>query len=273
MKSRIERLSVYPAPLRIGVFVLVLLLIWAPFVGLINWLVHDSNTASIVTILLLYAEFIVLVRLWGRCVYHQPDLLKQYGLVRTRRNSINLRTGLAIGLTSLLLLFAVQGVFGWIIWLPPQPFLPRMILEGSLTGLGFGFAEELLFRGWLLDELQRDYSLQKAMWIDAIVYALLHAPRSIAQVPALILLGLALVLAKRASQGRLGLSIGLHGGLVWGYYIVNVGQLIKYSDRVPDWLTGIDRNPLASVTGMVALGAIALGMKVASSRPTAFPRT
>ncbi len=247
-----------------------LLLISAPFLGLINGLVRDANTASIATIVLLYAEFIFLVRLWGRYVYRQPDLLKHYGLVITRQNGINVLTGLAIGLTSLLLMFALQGAFGWVIWLSPQPFLPRMILEGSLTGLGFGFAEELLFRGWLLDELQRDYGLRKAMWIDAIVYALLHAPRSIAQVPALILLGLALVLAKRASQGRLGLSIGLHGGLVWGYYSLNVGQLIKYSHQVPDWLTGVGGNPLASLTGMVALGAIAVGMKVAASRSTAF---
>ena len=252
-------------------FLLILLLIWTPVVGLTNWLVHDANTVSIVTLILLYAEFIVLVRLWGRYVYRQPDLLKQYGLVRTRRNGINVLTGLAIGLTSLLLMFMIQGIFGWVIWLSPQPFLPRVILEGSLTGLGIGFAEELLFRGWLLDELQRDYSSKKAMWICAIVFALLHAPRSIAQVPALILLGLALVLAKRASRGKLGLSIGLHGGLVWGYYIVNVGQLIKYSHQVPDWLTGIGGNPVASLVGMVALGAIAMGMRVAAVRSTDLP--
>ena len=249
-----------------------LLLTWAPLAVLVGWLIRDSNTASIVTLLLLYGEFILLVRLWGRRIYGQPDLLKRYGLVKTRKNGTNLLTGLAIGLTSLLLMFAVQRAFGWVIWLSPQPFLPRVILEGSLTGLGIGFAEELLFRGWLLDELQRDYSLQKAMWISAIVYAFLHAPRSIAQVPALVILGLTLVLAKRASRGRLGLSIGLHGGLVWGYYILNVGQLIKYSNQVPDWLTGIGNNPLASVTGMTALGAIALGMKVAASRSTV-PKT
>lgn len=249
-----------------------LLLTWAPLAVLVGWLIRDSNTASIVTLLLLYGEFILLVRLWGRRIYGQPDLLKRYGLVKTRKNGTNLLTGLAIGLTSLLLMFAVQRAFGWVIWLSPQPFLPRVILEGSLTGLGIGFAEELLFRGWLLDELQRDYSLQKAMWISAIVYAFLHAPRSIAQVPALVILGLTLVLAKRASRGRLGLSIGLHSGLVWGYYILNVGQLIKYSNQVPDWLTGIGNNPLASVTGMTALGAIALGMKVAASRSTV-PKT
>jgi uncharacterized protein len=246
-----------------------LLLLWLPLAGLIYWLVSDSNAVSIVTLILLYGEFILLVKLWGRHVYHQPDLLKQYGLVITRRNGGNLLVGLAIGLTSLLLMFAVQGILGWVIWLPPQSFLPRMILEGSLTGLGIGFAEELLFRGWLLDELQRDYSSSRAMWINAIVYALLHAPRSIAQVPALVILGLALVWAKRANRGRLGLAIGLHAGLVWGYYIVNVGQLVRYADRVPEWLTGMGGNPLASVTGMIALGAIALGMRSLALRERA----
>jgi len=30
------------------------------------------------------------------------------------------------------------------------------------------------------------------------------------------------------------LPIGLHSGLVWGYYIINVGQLVEYSGQVPD---------------------------------------
>ena len=76
----------------------------------------------------------------------------------------------------------------------------------------------------------------------------------------LLLLGLTLVWAKRAGGGRLGLPIGLHAGFVWGNYIINVGQLVKYSGQVPDWITGVNRNPLAGVTGLLFLGAIALGM-------------
>ncbi|KAM3111629.1 CPBP family intramembrane glutamic endopeptidase [Phormidesmis sp. 146-33] len=236
----------------------ILLCAWLPLAGLIQWGVSDTNAASIITLVLLYLEFILLVRLWGHYVYQQP-LLKRYGLSSTRKNALNTLTGLGLGSICLLAMFGFLGILGWVEW-RSSPVLAQMILEGSLTGLGVGFAEELLFRGWLLDELERDYP-QTALWISAAVFGLLHAPRGIAQVPALILLGAALVWAKRATQGRLGLSIGLHGGLVWGYYILNVGQVIQFSNQVPQWVTGVDRNPLAGLVGTLAIGAISLGMR------------
>jgi len=89
-----------------------------------------------------------------------------------------------------------------------------------------------------------------------------------------VLLGLALVWAKQSTrtlvwsvsslchhQGRLGLPIGLHGGLVCGYYVVNVGNLVAYSGQVPEWVTGLNSNPLAGVMGLVFLGAIAFYMR------------
>ncbi|WP_338010940.1 hypothetical protein [Planktothrix prolifica] len=48
------------------------------------------------------------------------------------------------------------------------------------------------------------------------------------------------------------------GGLVWGYYIINVGQLINYSDTVSEAITGIDKNPLAGVMGLFCLSAIGI---------------
>jgi hypothetical protein len=56
----------------------------------------------------------------------------------------------------------------------------------------------------------------------------------------------------------LGLPIGLHGGLVWGYYIISVGGKVQYSGRVPDLVLGIDQNPLAGLTGLIFLSAIAI---------------
>jgi membrane protease YdiL (CAAX protease family) len=62
---------------------------------------------------------------------------------------------------------------------------------------------------------------------------------------------------KAFSEGdRLGIPIGLHAGLVWGYYIVNVGQLIEYSNQVPVWVTGIDGNPIAGVMGLLFLSGL-----------------
>jgi uncharacterized protein len=49
--------------------------------------------------------------------------------------------------------------------------------------------------------------------------------------------------------------------LVFGYYVVNVGNLITYTGRVPAWITGLNNNPLAGCMGLIFLGAIALYMR------------
>ncbi len=242
---------------------------------------QHQNTATILTLPILYAEFILLVKLWGRRVYRQPKLLWRYGLDFSRQSGKDLLLGLAIGVTSLFVLFIAEGTLGWLEWFP-SPHLLRAALEGLLVALGIGFAEELLFRGWLLDELQRDYSSQITLWVSAIVFASVHGFR--AQFPALVLLGATLVFAKRSrstpvregniswdsdkwkslqgkhARERLALPIGLHAGLVWGYYIINVGQVVKYTGRIADWVTGVDQNPLAGLMGFLFLSILALGM-------------
>lgn len=239
-----------------------------PLAAPIYWLGRDPNSVSILTIILLYGEFIFLLRLWGKYVYRQPQMLRHYGLERTRRNGLDLVRGLGIGIITLLSLFWLEGWLGWLAWQRPVVFLPQVILEGLVVALGFGLAEELLFRGWLLDELQRDYRPRTALWADSFVYALLHFIKPLEEIlrtwfgfPGLLLLGLTLVWAKRSRRGRLGLPIGLHAGLVWGYYIINVGQLVEYSGQVPDWITGVDRNPLAGVVGLFFLGVLAFWMR------------
>ena len=59
----------------------------------------------------------------------------------------------------------------------------------------------------------------------------------------------------------MGICIGLHGGLVWGYYIINVGEMVRYNDRVPVWVTGIDNNPIAGVMGLIFLSGLLLVIK------------
>lgn len=271
----LSKLSHYPAPVRLGIFTLLLLAIWSPIAVVIYGLVRAQggspaaiqNTASLLTLPLLYGAFILLVRLWGQRVYSQPNLLWRYGLEFSQRIGRELLLGLAIGLSCLLALFVTQGILGWVVWKVPSSSFLRIALEGFIVSLGFGFAEELLFRGWLLDELERDYQPEAALWLSAFIYAIVHGLRL--QLPALVLLGATLVWAKRSCskweknyyRGRLGLPMGIHAGLVWGYYMVNVGQLIEYSNRVPDWITGIERNPLAGLMGILFMGGLALTMR------------
>lgn len=275
MKLNLSLISTFPAPLRLTLFILLLLGLWLPLAVPIYVLGNDPNTVSIITLLLLYVEFILLVRWWGKSIYSQPRMLQRYGLFVNSQAVWLFLSGLSWGCLSLLSLFALEALLGWLTWYPNSQLFPQVILEGLAIAFGVGFAEELFFRGWLLDELLRDYSPVWAAWVCSGIYAIAHFIKPVAEIirtwpqfPGLILLGLILVRAKfvigsfskktAVFTGNLGLPIGLHGGLVWGYYIISVGGKVEYSGRVPDWVVGIDQNPLAGLMGLMFLSAIAI---------------
>jgi len=279
LKSILANLACYPAPVRIVGLLAVLLVCWLPIAAPIAFWVKDPNTVTLTTMPLLFVGFLLLIGRWGKWLYRDRRILNTYGLIATRQNGKELLQGLAIGLFSLLGLFGIQGMLGWLNWqITPSTPLLKVTLEGLAIGLGTGFAEGLVFRGWILDELQRDYGDKISLWGNSVLFALLHflkplpeALRTFPQFPGLLLLGLTLVWAKRSTsrqaqlvgmvqQGRLGLPIGLHAGLIWGYYIVNVGQIARSSGRVPEWVTGIDNNPLSGGAGLLFLAGLAAYM-------------
>jgi uncharacterized protein len=262
-------------------FLLALTMIWLPVAAPIAFLIPNANTVTLLTMPLLFVEFLFFVRLWGKWVHQDGQVFKSYGLILSRQNINECLVALGLGFFSLMLLFLVQGWLGWLAWKSPTQPLGMVIITGFLVGLGTALAEELVFRGWMLDELQRDFTPRTALWSSSMIFAILHFIRPLSEVIrtspqflGLVLLGLALVWAKQSTrslvwsasslchhQGRLGLPIGLHGGLVFGYYIVNVGNLVEYSGRVPAWITGLNNNPLAGCVGLIFLGAIALYMR------------
>lgn len=236
-----------------------LLLLWLPGAIPAYFLLRHPNTVTIVTMAWMFIVFLLLLRFWSQ--QYGQLFFKRYGLEWTRQNGIDLLKGLMIGLGSVLSLFILKWSAGWIELGTPSA-LGRTVAEGLLSAVGIGLAEELVFRGWLLDELQQDYSSKTALWANATIFALLHflkpleeIVRTWLQFPGLVLLGLTLVWARRGHQQRLGICIGLHAGLVWGYYLVDVGQLIE-SSSFPV-ITGIDGNPLAGLLGLTLLSILA----------------
>ncbi len=266
----------YPAPGRMFSFLLVLALLWLPGLALIYLVMGSTqnledpgtkNLLSILTMGLLAIEFIALLPWWGKQVYQHPNLYARYGLVFTRQNGFLLLKGLALGAGFALALFVTQGLLGWLTWQSPRLSIFQLALEGSATALGVGLAEGLFFRGWMLDELERDYAPKIALIADAGLYAALHFLKpitvilaSIPEFPGLFLLGTIVIIAKRQNSNLLGMSIGLHAGMVWAYYIVNVGNMVKYSGRVSDWITGINGNPISGLLGLIFLGILAVVM-------------
>ncbi|MBP0012878.1 MAG: CPBP family intramembrane metalloprotease [Roseofilum sp. SBFL] len=258
---------------RILRFLVVLLCVWLPIALPIYLWVRDPNWQSILAMGILYIEFLLLVYVWSRWVDPIPHLGKYYGVSLNRANRLEFFAGLWIAVSVLLGLFTIQELMGWVTWRPLPPSMAQVILEAILIGFGVGCAEELFFRGWFLSELQRDYSPNRSAWINTLIFAVLHFIKPLGEIlrtwvqfPGLVLLGLTLVWAKYATYGRLGLSIGLHGGLVATFYVINVGQLIEYTQTVPPWITGIDQNPLAGMMGILCLSGIGFWVRRRSRR-------
>jgi uncharacterized protein len=256
-----QQLTQLPTPLRILSFVLMVGLPWAAIALPIRSLINDPNQVSLITMPVLYLIFLGMLQLWGRFGYGE-NLLRRYGMRRSTAWIYEWLGGLGIGYGVVLLLFELQGAIGWIRWFNPLRPLPVVMLEGLIMAVLVGLAEEILFRGWLLDELTRRYQPNVALAVSSVIYALLHClrlvPASIQWV-SLALLGWTLGMAKRITGDRLGMSAGLHAGLVWCYYVLNVGQLFTYTNRVPVWITGWERNPLAGSLGIVTMALLAIG--------------
>lgn len=291
MKVQLTRLADYPAPLRILLFLLLLAGLWLPFAAPIALISRDANQTTIWAMLLLFIEFILLMRWWGWQVYQERQIFRVYGLVFNQQSGREMLLGFGIGLLSVMLMFAVEAIFGWLTWhIPPgsSPALTllRVALEGILVAVGVGLAEEVVFRGWILHELQHQYSPVVALWATSSFYAALHfikplpeVLRTLPQFPGLVLLGLICGWMKQSTRsqrrssvslitrpGRLGLPIGFHAGLVWGYYLLKVGELVQSTNRAPEWVTGIDGNPLAGAVGLLFLASLAFHWRKQASK-------
>lgn len=175
----------------------------------------------------------------------------------------SLLRGLIKALLLLGLVAAGLALAGQLSW---QPRLtPGLLLNGLLLGLGVGFAEELLFRGWLLGELSLLLGPQRGLWLQAALFSLAHTRFNLPPLllltllGGLLLLGLALGLQRRADGGLLWGAIGLHGGLVGGWFLLQQG-MVTINPTTPAWLIG-PANPIGGVLGWLGLGLLLLARR------------
>jgi uncharacterized protein len=271
--ANLRRLSQYPALVRILAFLLALVLGWAPFATVIYIYIsrssnlQDPEVANLLNILVmggLGLFFLLALPLWQRLVYDQSHTFRWIGMVGSWRNIWGLCQGWAIGFASTALLFYIQGLCGWLEWQPAQRPWSEIIGGGILSSFGVALAEELFFRGWILTELEVDYSPKVSLWSSSAIFATLHflKPLSdvLSQIPQFVglwLMGMVLAVAKRSQKNLLGIAIGLHAGMIGVIYLVNVGQLIHHrNSQVSDWITGIYGLPNAGLMGIIGLSGL-----------------
>lgn len=160
----------------------------------------------------------------------------------------------SIILLSLILIPLINyGLGSWVGKISPQ-----ILLNAILLLIGIGFAEELIFRGWLFEELRNQFGFKKALLSQAFLFSFVHIGfdmpfmQMISILFGLFLLGILLSLIRLNDDNSLWGCIGMHGGLVGLWFVVNNG-LIDISNDAPIWLVGpgnINSNPLGGFYGI-----------------------
>ena len=163
----------------------------------------------------------------------------------------------SIILLSLILIPIISNQWGN--WL--GTFSVDILFNSLLLIIGVGFAEELVFRGWLLEELKNQYGYKKSFISQALVYSIVHIGfdmpfwQMISILFGLFLLGIVLSVIKIKDNNSLWGCVGLHGGLVGSWFLINNG-LIEISKDAPIWIVGpgnINTNPLGGIYGITLL--------------------
>jgi membrane protease YdiL (CAAX protease family) len=152
------------------------------------------------------------------------------------------------------------------------------ILAGPLviTAL-IGFWEELVFRGYILQNMIEGMGMKTAVIVSCLLYGLLHSmnPNAGLLSTAIIVVFGYLRIYGYLSTGQLWMSIGMHTGwnffqaTVFGYAASGHAEeqtLFTHDMLAANWLTGGDFGPEASIlTVPVILGAL-LAMRAWSAR-------
>ena len=230
-----------PVWLRIPVFVV-------PF--LLLWLFLDSilGLPDLVSTILIYLAVVPSFGCWGRYIHNQEHPYRVLGLSLSQRGIVEVASGFCLGIAGIAIPLLMERWLGWLMFEQvPAMQLISAFANAITTALAVSFAEELLFRGWLFEELRLNYTGWIAGVVTTSIFSAVHQWGL--QTLGLLLVGSILVRAKVLSRGRLGLPIGLHGGWVFAISFVNIAGLLSFTSAVPSWVTGVGENMLAGVVG------------------------
>lgn len=196
------------------------------------------------------------------------------GLVWNRQAVRDLLFGIALPVLMMGLVYFVELTAGWLrfegfAW--EFTSAPQAAAEIAIMGFFFvlvGWQEELLFRGYWLQNITDGLNIHWGVLISSVIFALAHLANpntSVLAILGLVLAGFFLAYAYLRTR-QLWLSIGLHigwnffEGTVFGFQVSGMEglpRLIHQSVQGPEVITGGAFGPEA---GLVILPSLALGV-------------
>ena len=212
----------------------------------------------------------VLVITWAFRHFLDRDRLLGLGLQRSKRWPREIGTGLALGFLLMAFIFGLEWTLGWA---RVQGFAwqrqPPMTLVGVLLGYAsfytfVAFSEEVAFRGYILQNLRKEWGGLGAFLASSFLFALLHGLNP--HFTPLALVGIALAGVFMAYgyllSGSLWLPIAFH--FAWNFAqgplfsfpvsgLASEGLLLLERGDSPSLITGGAFGPEGGLLGVMAL--------------------
>jgi len=221
----------------------------------------SSNNLSIIGTILTFSFFLILLPSWVRIRWKTDYLWSSLGLdFQNKLRSIKIFISGFIFSFFLLFVFCLYVFLcGWVDAF--NSIKIGALLNAILLIVGIVTAEEIIFRGWLMEEMVLLFGLRKGIIFQSAIFSLAHFRSDIGLLAlfpfltGLFLFGLVLTLRRTIDQGSLLGCIGLHGGLVGIWYLIDSGMVI-FSIDTPYYLLGPSKymvNPISSVIGLIIL--------------------
>ena len=221
----------------------------------------SSNNLSIIGTIISFILFLVVLPSWGSIRWKTNNLWLSIGLdFNDKFKALKIFfSGFIFSVFLIFILFMFCFICGWIDRVGYVKFTE--FLNAILLIIGIVFAEEIVFRGWLMEEMTLLFGLRRGIILQSTIFSLAHYRSDIgllALIPfltGLFLFGLVLTLRRTIDRGSLWGCIGLHGGLVGIWYLFDSGMVI-FSIDTPYFVLGPSRNmvnPVGSVIGITIL--------------------
>ena len=242
-------------------------IIFIPFLYIFGWVLAtpiillglNKENISLIGTIFTFLIFVLSLPKWFEIRWGLKNTWTLLGVNKTNRNKkliLYFLKGFLLS-TVLISIILIPIIFmQWGIWI--GKISSNIILNAIILIIGIGFAEELIFRGWLLEELKNQFGLKKAIIIQSLIFSIVHIGfnlpfwQMISMLTGLFVLGILLSLIRLNDKNSLWGCIGLHGGLVGLWFIINNGLLL-ISKNSPIWLVGpgsINTNPLGGLFGI-----------------------
>ena len=219
------------------------------------------NTLSIIGTIITFILFLKVLPSWGRIRWKTNNPWLSIGLDFNDKFKVLILffNGFLFSVFLLILLILLLLLGGWIDGFDNIKF--AQLLDATLLIVGIVFAEEIIFRGWLMEEMVLLFGLRRGLIFQSTIFSLAHYRSDIdllALIPffiGLFLFGLVLTLRRTFDRGSLWGCIGLHGGLVGIWYLFESG-MVSFSGDTPYFLLGPSKNmanPIGSIIGILIL--------------------